>query len=65
MDSDRDMRDTTICVTGPWENELESDRGRVPTTGNMGLIPQGLTFLHTDVKEKLQKLRVIDFNSHN
>ena len=32
VDSDHDMRETVVRVTGPWEARSESDRGTILTT---------------------------------
>ena len=35
VDSDHDMRETVVRVTGPWEVELKSERGTTLTTWNL------------------------------
>ena len=64
VDSDHGMQDIVIRVTGPWDTELEDERGAIPIVWNIDPSPYRGTLPTVDDKAKLRKLAAINYNSH-
>ena len=56
VDSNHDMWDTLVRVSGPWKVEPDDERGAILIVWNMGSIPRGGASLTVDIKAKLRKL---------
>ena len=62
VDNNHNMRDTVIRVSGPWEAELEKERGANPTTWNLGPFAQTC---YVEIEAKLQRLVAINYDHKN
>ena len=62
VDNNHNMRDTVIRVSGPWEAELEKERGASPTTWNLGPVAQTCS---VEIEAKLRRLAAINYDHRN
>ena len=65
VDSNHDMWDTLVQVSGPWKAEPDDERGAILIVWNMGSIPREGASLTVDIKAKLRKLTAIDRDHSN
>jgi len=65
IDNDHNMRDTVVRVSGPWDANLEDERGAVPIVWNLDANTHEGTLPTVDAKAKLRKLTGVDFNNCN